>query len=162
MPIYPVFQTSQKIIHAYHRLCEPVLEEFHLPQVSFDILMFLTNNPEYSTAQEISEIRHIKKNLVSVHVEKLVGAGLLQRNPILDDRRKIALSCTEKAKPIIEVGIQMQQQFYREITLGITEEQRTMIAEIGGILCSNANRIMGNDKTTKKERLSENKEEGIQ
>lgn len=153
MIIHPVFQTSQKIIHAYHHLCEPVLEEFHLPQVSFDILMFLTNNPEYSTAQEISEIRHIKKNLVSVHVEKLVGSGLLQRNSVLGDRRKIALSCTDKAKPIIEAGLQMQQRFYREITLGITEEQRTMIAEIGGILCSNANRIIEHNKTTKKDNL---------
>lgn len=143
MTINPVFQTSQKIIHAYTHLCAPVLAEFNLPQVSFDILMFLTNNPEYSTAQEISEIRHIKKNLVSVHVEKLVDAGLLERNPVSGDRRKIALSHTEKAKPIIEAGLEMQKRFYREITLGITEEQREMIAEIGGILFSNAERIIG-------------------
>lgn len=142
MTINPVFQTSQKIIHAYKHMCAPVLEEFNLPQVSFDILMFLTNNPEYSTAQEISEIRHIKKNLVSVHVERLVGAGLLERNSVMGDRRKIALSCTKKTKQIINVGLEMQKRFYRELTDGITEEQREMLAEIGGILFSNASRII--------------------
>lgn len=138
-----VFQTSQKIIHAYNYLCEPVLTEFHLSQVSFDILMFLTNNPEYSTAQEISAVRHIKKNLVSVHVEKLVNAGLLARKPISGDRRKIALSCTEKAKPIVDAGLQMQKRFYQELTSGITDEQCKMIVEIGSILFSNADRIIG-------------------
>lgn len=142
MTIYPIFQTSQKLIHAYEHLCEPILERFGLPQVSFDILMFLTNNPECSTAQEISEIRHIKKNLVSVHVEKLVSAGLLTRKPVEGDRRKIALACTESAAPIIDAGIRMQRCFYREITSGITEEQRAIIADIGGILFSNADRII--------------------
>ncbi len=142
MTINPVFQSSQKIIHAYNHMCEPILKEFGIPQVSFDILMFLTNNPEYSTAQKISEIRHIKKNLVSVHVEKLVNAGLLERCPISGDRRKIALSCTEEAKKIVAAGIVMQQRFYRELTSGITEEQREMLVEIGKILVSNAGHIL--------------------
>lgn len=142
MRINSISQASQKIIYAYNYLCDPILAEFDLPQVSFDILMFLANNPEYSTAQEISEIRHIKKNLVSVHVEKLVHAGLLERNSVLGDRRKIALSCTEKARQIIDAGLRMQHRFYREITSGITEEQRKMIVEIGNILISNADRII--------------------
>ncbi len=54
---------SQKILHAYNKLCEPLLAEYDIPQVSFDILMFLTNNPKYVTAQKISEMRHIKKTL---------------------------------------------------------------------------------------------------
>ncbi len=147
MTVYPIFQTSQKLIHAYEHLCEPILERFGLPQVSFDILMFLTNNPECSTAQEISEIRHIKKNLVSVHVEKLVSAGLLTRKSVEGDRRKIALACTESAAPIIDAGIRMQRCFYREITFGITEEQRAIIADIGGILFSNADRIIKEEAT---------------
>ena len=63
------------VLNAYNKMCEPILHEFDIPQVSFDILMFLNNNPELSTAQQISEFRKIKKNLVSVHVDKLVTAG---------------------------------------------------------------------------------------
>ena len=66
-------------LNAYNKMCEPILHEFDIPQVSFDILMFLNNNPDLCTAQQISEFRNIKKNLVSVHVEKLVTAGYLQR-----------------------------------------------------------------------------------
>lgn len=55
--------SARKVLHAYNSLCEPLLEQFELSQVSFDILMFLANNPEYSTAQEISEIRNIKRIL---------------------------------------------------------------------------------------------------
>ena len=83
-------------LNAYNKMCEPILQEFDIPQVSFDILMFLKNNPDLCTAQQISEFRNIKKNLVSVHVDKLVTAGYLQRGTVAGDRRKILLSCTEK------------------------------------------------------------------
>ena len=81
-------------LSAYNKMCEPILHEFDIPQVSFDILMFLKNNPDLCTAQQISEFRNIKKNLVSVHVDKLVAAGYLQRGTVTGDRRKIWLSCT--------------------------------------------------------------------
>ncbi len=113
---------SKKTITAYNKTCKSVLEKYNISQVSFDILMFLTNNPEYVTAQDISEIKGIKKNLVSIHVEKLVRAGLLKRGFVSGDRRKVSLSCTEKARPIIEDGLAVQTSFYERITSGITEE----------------------------------------
>ncbi|MEE0839562.1 MAG: MarR family winged helix-turn-helix transcriptional regulator, partial [Acutalibacteraceae bacterium] len=109
---------SKKTITAYNKTCESVLEKYDISQVSFDILMFLTNNPEYVTAQDISEIKGIKKNLVSIHVEKLVRAGLLKRGFVSGDRRKVSLSCTEKARPIIEDGLAVQSSFYERITSG--------------------------------------------
>ena len=33
-------------LSAYNKMCEPILHEFDIPQVSFDILMFLKNNPD--------------------------------------------------------------------------------------------------------------------
>ena len=33
-------------LNAYNKMCEPILHEFDIPQVSFDILMFLNNNPD--------------------------------------------------------------------------------------------------------------------
>lgn len=134
--------TSRKILCAYNRVCEPLLAEYDIPQVSFDILMFLTNNAAYSTAQEISEMRHIKKNLVSVHVERLVRAGLLRRDPVAGDRRKIALSCTEKAQPIIEAGRRMQAQFFRDLTAGVDEEMWRVFGQINTQLASNAEQMI--------------------
>lgn len=129
---------SKTMLHAYNKMCEPLLKEFQLPQVSFDILLFLANNPECTTAQEISELRYIKKNLVSVHVEKLVKAELLQRSTVAGDRRKIALICTEKAQPIIEKGRKMQRVYFEAISKGISEEKWTIFRDILDTIEKNA------------------------
>ena len=133
-----IIYVSQKIVHTYNKSCEPLLQKFDLPQVSFDILMFLANNPEYSTAQEISEYRHIKKNLVSVHVEKLVSAGLLQRGTVAGDRRKVSLSGTEKARTIVEEGLKMQELFYKKVTEGISDSQWSVFKDIYETIEANA------------------------
>lgn len=135
---YPLLEVAKKIIHAYKKMCEPLLNKFDIPQLSFDIIMFLHNNPEYSTAQDISNIHHIKKNLISVHVEKLVRAGFLQRNSVEGDRRKIALSCTNKAKPIIESGTKLQTHFIGRLISGISEDKWIVFNEIQTALETNA------------------------
>lgn len=117
-----IFSLPGKVRQAYAKTCEKVLNEYDLLQVSFDIIMFLANNPEYVTAQEICEVRGIKKNLVSVHVEKLVSLGYLKRSVVAGDKRKIALSCTPKAKDIIRAGREIQLEFFKKITKNIKEE----------------------------------------
>ena len=47
---------AQKINLAYNSVCKPLLHKFNLPQTAFDILMFLANNPEYTTARDIVEV----------------------------------------------------------------------------------------------------------
>ena len=129
-------------LNAYNKMCEPILHEFDIPQVSFDILMFLKNNPDLCTAQQISEFRNIKKNLVSVHVDKLVTAGYLQRGTVAGDRRKILLSCTEKAEPILEAGLKMQQDFNQRLILNIPKEHMSIYKEIIESMAANAHQMM--------------------
>ena len=140
-PVPPVRQrlrAAPAVLNAYNKMCEPILHEFDIPQVSFDILMFLNNNPELCTAQQISEFRKIKKNLVSVHVDKLVTAGYLQRGSVTGDRRKVLLSCTEKAQPILKAGLEMQQNFNQKLTRNIPEEQIHVYKEIIDSMAANA------------------------
>ncbi len=40
---------------AYEAMCHPLLCEFEISKTSFDILMFLSNNPDRYTAKEISQ-----------------------------------------------------------------------------------------------------------
>ena len=127
---------------AYNKMCEPILDEFDIPQVSFDILMFLENNPNLCTAQQISEFRNIKKNLVSVHVDKLVNSGYLQRGAVTGDRRKVLLSCTPKARPILDAGLKMQQNFNKRLALGIPEEHMNIYKEIIESMASNARHML--------------------
>ena len=142
MRISDYLAMTKDTMSAYNRMCEPVLLKYDIPQVSFDILLFLENNPEFCTAQEISEVRGIKKNLVSVHVEKLVRASLLRRGTVFGDRRKISLAVTEKARPIIEAGLAAQQKFYERLTAGISEEDWAAYRHMNEYLAKNVRDIL--------------------
>ena len=75
----PTIEISFKTAQAYNAMCKPLCQELKLPQTAFDILMFLANNPDCTTARDIVEIRKIKANLVSVNVDRLVQEGYLER-----------------------------------------------------------------------------------
>lgn len=102
---------AHKMSLAYSVLCKPLCLRLNLPQTALDILLFLANNPDYTTASDIVEIRRIKANLVSVHVDRLVREGYLERRSMAGDRRKTQLCCTEKATPVIDQGRQLQRVF---------------------------------------------------
>lgn len=93
---------ARKLELAYHQQCKDLCNEFHLKQTGFDILMFLGNNPQYKHAKDIVEIRKIKANLVSIHVEQLVDQGYLSRIDVPGDRRKVELVLNKKANDVIK------------------------------------------------------------
>ena len=119
----PSVEFANKTGLAYSKACKPLCQQLHLPQTAFDILMFLANNPSYKTARDIVEVRHIKANLVSVNVDRLVQEGYLRREAVENDRRKTCLLCTEKAAPVIEQGHKMQEAFMRRLVEGVDEAQ---------------------------------------
>lgn len=120
----PNIEILRKISLAYSAVCKPLCKELNLPQTAFDILMFLGNNPAYKTASDIVEIRHIKANLVSIHVERLVHEGYLIRRPVKGDRRKTELVCTDKAQPVIERGQQLQNSFIERLLANADDNMR--------------------------------------
>ena len=73
-PIDLIF-ISTKTMKAYEAFCQPVCKKFQLNQTSFDVLMFLANNPKYNTARDICEIRGIRTGIASVAVDFLVSNG---------------------------------------------------------------------------------------
>lgn len=137
---------SRKIALAYSAVCKPLCRELELPQTAFDILMFLGNNPDYKTASEIVEIRHIKANLVSVNVDRLVREGYLTRRGVEGDRRKTELLCTEKAQPIIARGRQLQNAFSERLFAGMDEEARRAFSEAMHLIEHNLNELLEADE----------------
>ena len=118
----PTIEISFKTAQAYSAMCKPLCQELKLPQTAFDILMFLANNPDRRTASDIVEFRHIKANLVSMNVDKLVNEGYLERRSVEGDRRKTELICTQKAQPVIEKGGQLQEAFKEQLFSGMDEK----------------------------------------
>ena len=133
---------SRKISLAYSAVSKGLCRELGLPQTAFVILMFLGNHPQYKTASEIVEIRHIKANLVSIHVDRLVREGYLSRNPVQGDRRKTELLCTEKAQPVIARGRQLQYVFSEKLFADVSQEQRRAFLETMNRIEHNLNEIM--------------------
>ena len=137
---------SRKIALAYSAVCKPLCRQLELPQTAFDILMFLGNNPDYKTASEIVEIRHIKANLVSVNVDRLVREGYLTRRGVEGDRRKTELLCTEKAQPILKRGRQLQNAFSERLFANMDEEMRRIFSAAMRIIENNLNELLEADE----------------
>lgn len=126
----PNIEIFRKISLAYSAVCKPFCKELDLPQTAFDILMFLGNNPAYKTARDIVEIRYIKANLVSIHVDRLVHEGYLIRRSVKGDRRKTELVCTDKAQPVIERGRKLQNSFIENLLANADSNMRNVFYDV--------------------------------
>ena len=91
-----LFSHANKMTKAYHVMLTPLCKEAGLPPLALDILLFLANNPEHNTAKDICRMRGHKSGIVSVHVERLVNDGLLERREMPGDRRQTRLICRRK------------------------------------------------------------------
>ena len=116
-----ILTTMSSFSEAYSKACKPICRELGVPQMAFDIVMFLANNPGLDTARDICLYRRLKPGIVSLHVESLAREGYLERRPVPGDRRKCGLRCTELAQPIIREGQALQQSFMQQIAAGMTE-----------------------------------------
>ena len=139
-------EIARTISLAYNVICKPLCKELDLPQTAFDILMFLGNNPEYKTAGEIVEIRHIKANLVSVNVDRLVRDGYLERKPIKGDRRKTELICTKKAQPVILRGREIQSVFLNKMLEHLDGDNLKAFLSALNVIKGNLNEILEKDE----------------
>ena len=139
-------EIAKTISLAYNVVCKPICKELDLPQTAFDILMFLGNNPKYKTAGEIVEIRHIKANLVSVNVDKLVKDGYLERKSVKCDRRKTELICTEKAQPVILRGREIQNVFLNKMLERLDDDTLKAFLSALNVIKENLNEILEKDE----------------
>lgn len=131
-----------KLASAYNEMCKPLCQKLKLPQTAFDILMFLSNNPQYTSARDIVEVRKLKANLVSINIDKLVKEGYLIRKEVEGDRRKTALICTSKANEIVKVGRNLQEKFIDTLFEGLDKEDQEVMGRIMNIMESNIDRIL--------------------
>lgn len=132
---------AQSFKDAYAAAMRPLCQRLELSQTAMDILLFLANNPSMDTARDICTYRHLKPALVSFHIDALTQNGLLQRRSAPDDRRKLHLTCTEKAAPIIAQGQAIQEEFSRQLTQGLSPEQLEILAQCFSTIEQNIARL---------------------
>lgn len=142
--MYFNIEFPNKMAHAYSVMCKPLCQEIKLPQTAFDILMFLSNNPQYKTARDIVEVRKTKANLVSINVDKLVKEGYLERREVAGDRRKTEFVCTSKADSIIEKGRLVQKDFKDTLFNNMDNSMKEILFKGMEIMEDNLDRILEN------------------
>lgn len=140
--MYFNIEFPNKMAHAYSMMCKPLCQEMKLPQTAFDILMFLSNNPQYKTARDIVEVRKLKANLVSINVDKLVKEGYLERREVAGDRRKTELVCTSQADSIIEKGRLVQKDFKDTLFNNMDDSMKEILFKGMEIMEDNLDRIL--------------------
>lgn len=125
-----LFTRSQGLRKLYGNLCAPLLARYGLTQLELDIILFLANNPEYDTARDIVEKRHLAKSHVSVGIDTLAGQGLLERFTREGNRKTIHLRLTAAAAPIVEEGRAVQRRYGECLLSGFTQEERRQLARL--------------------------------
>lgn len=131
------FDFLSSVLELYQRMLSPICDEFALSSMELTILMFLSNNPEYDTAAEIVRNRHLAKSHVSTSVRSLEEKGLVRKEQRNGNHRSHHLVLCEKSKDIIQKGKAVQDQFFRKLFRGISEEQKEEM--ISGLKTMNEN-----------------------
>ena len=139
-----VFSNANRFIEAYHAVLQPLCRESGLPPMAVDILMFAANNPDYATARNICQYRGMKPSIVSIHVERLVSEGYLERQNVPGDRRQTLLVCTEKAQPMVEQGRALQKRFSERLTMGLSDADKEALHKAMTLLNNNIEEIRKN------------------
>jgi DNA-binding MarR family transcriptional regulator len=135
----------QTAYHLYGRLFEPVLTRYGLTQMEMDILLFLSNNPQYDTAAELVAVRHLSKSQVSVSVDSLVRRGLLRRSPDSANRRVVHLAPEAAAGELVRAGQERQQLFFHTLLEGVSPEDQRRLEAILRQITDNARRACRQD-----------------
>lgn len=137
-----VFDHASKINEAYHTLLKPLCKETGLPPLALDILLFLANNSDNATANDMCRMRGVKSGIVSVHIDRLARDGLLIRTVVPEDRRRTRLTPTEKANDLIEKGRKIQREFAKELREGVSDEDVAVWQRIMKTIDGNISRII--------------------
>ncbi len=108
-----------RLLRLHHRalgVMSSRLRELGLSVAQFDLLSTLSEREGISQS-ELAERLYVTKGNVSGLVDRMVGAGLVERRAIAGDRRSYALHLTVEGHRLAGAGLAAQRHFVSE-TLG--------------------------------------------
>jgi len=119
------FLSTQKEL--YQRCILRVCHEFSLTSTELSILLFLANNPQYNTAKQIVEKRHLAKSHVSISLRSLEERGFLKREYRNGDHRTVYIVLLPASAEAIEKGKQAQNDNFDLLLRGFSPEERNRL-----------------------------------
>ena len=128
----------------YHTACfAPLIEETGLSMRELQVLLFLSNNPGYDTARDITVLRGFSKSQVSQAVDLLCAEGLLDRTPDSADRRIVHLSITEEGIPVAQQAQEVQNDCSAQLLSGLSTAEAERLFSLVERVVSNAEALAG-------------------
>lgn len=120
-----IFWEKRKAVTAlYEKKTRAICERYQLTQMEYDILMFLHNNPTYTTATGIVSIRRLAKSHVSSALKMLEDKGYIRRYYKLNNSKTVHIEVLESAKGILQEGYNVQKDFLDTLFFGFSEDER--------------------------------------
>ena len=133
------FWDQHKTITSYYELLSSeVCDRYELTQMEYDILMFLYNNPQHNTAEDIVRYRKSTKSHVSMSLKVLEVKGLIERRIDKDNKKRVEIYILDSADDIIKDGIRVQKQFAKDMFNGLTDDEIALCKQIFKKICNNA------------------------
>ena len=130
---------AQIIKKLYSNVFERIAVEYNITANEVMILTFLKDDFDQDMATDIVNTLMISKSHVSLSVNNLEKAGYIVKKQDLNDKKKIHLVITEKAKPILNEIENEQNKLYEVIFKGISEEEKEILKLILQKMCNNIN-----------------------
>lgn len=131
-----------KIVKLYENMLKVICEEYDLTLAEAKIINFLYYSDKNDTAADIAELTVLQKSNISHAVEGLFQKSLLKREQDKSDRRKIHLTLTPDADPIIRSIDDLWKNFQNEIFSGIPEEEFKTFQTVNKIIQKNISEII--------------------
>lgn len=133
------FWDQHKTIACYYEtLTRSVCDQYELTQMEYDILMFLYNNPQYNTAADIVKVRKSTKSHVSTSLRLLEDKGFVEKKQSEDNKKHIEIILLDSAQEIVQAGLNVQNEFVKNIFRGLTEEEMVLCKSVFSKICNNA------------------------
>lgn len=120
-----------------HEMAE-VMSRWQLTVMEVDVLLFLGGNPQCDTATDMVQLRQLTKSHVSKAVEHLTEMGFIVQRRDEKNRRRVHLTLSDKALPVVAEGQKAQKRFVEALTQGLSEEDKEAMGRILEIVTRNA------------------------
>lgn len=133
-----ILLSIRTLMKLYEQTLSEIKTDCRLSLMEINIISFLHNNPGKDTIGDIAELRMLPKGNVSQGVESLVQKSLIRRTPDKADRRKIHLTLTSQAYPLVEEIEEAKRLFFLRAYDGFSAEETALFFQLNNRIAENA------------------------
>lgn len=127
---HPLLTIRLALKRLYDHEMAPIMDRYDLTRMELDVLLFLQNNPGCDTAAEIVQLQMMTKSHVSKAVDHLTERGFITQNRDEKNRRRIHLTLTDAAAPVLAESLEAQSRIVALMMKGVSQEDNDLMCRV--------------------------------